>query len=433
MRRSTWILKSKIFSFFLDARIKATEGKDGVVLHREVLSIFIFCKKHLIMSERMIELQRARLLASKGASNSTGVSPGGAGLNGSQISSPVPGGPSTTFAGESTATHQTPQQAAIAAMRVEDIHMQRFLHKLQDRNDAKAQSSSGPTVPVVLSRRMLQKQGVGFLDETVAAIVSGAADRFLGTVLQQAMACRDQRLKGAEMAREAKNRRKRHMDQYEADTAERRRRKQESEEQREKNNLAAISAAEALKKSGLKRNENVESPSKSKKKKKPHDVTRNGNGSKSRGENIAADGDDDSYDSIDEEEQYYREVYGDSVGIDNKDVEDDEDDTLILRDLSRPLEAWGFHVDGKAGMEPSAVDESDEDDDDSESAEEADEENEGEEDAGSDEEKAMESGSKKAAPNSSNAAKSPEIEKGSRKSSASPRPPSRAPTPVKLS
>ncbi|GAX15019.1 hypothetical protein FisN_12Lh285 [Fistulifera solaris] len=380
------------------------------------------------MSERMIELQRARLLASKGAASSAAVSSGAAGTNGSQITSPVSGIPA--MGSESVASHQTPQEAALAAMRTEDMHMQRFLHKLQDRNDAKAQSTSGPTVPVVLSRRMLQRQGVGYLDETVAALVSGAADRFLGTVLQQAMVCRGQRLKGAEMAKEARNRRKRHIAQYDADTAERRRRKQEREEQREQDNLAAIGAAEALKK-GSKRTDNLESPSKSKKKKQD-ELSKIGNGAKLKKDNTPADGDDESYDSIDEEEDYYRDTYGDASIGESQDVEEDEDDTLILRDLSRPLEAWGFCLDGKAGMEPMAADESDADDDDSESAEDADEGNEINDDDESDEDMIVDTETKKSTQNASNAAKSPDTEKGSRKTATSPKPQSRAPTPVKL-
>jgi hypothetical protein len=81
----------------------------------------------------------------------------------------------------------------------------------------------------------LQKQGVGYLDDTVAAVVSASADRFLATVLHQAAACRDQRLKGAELAQEAARHRKRHMQHYEADSDDRQRRKEEKEKKRERN------------------------------------------------------------------------------------------------------------------------------------------------------------------------------------------------------
>jgi len=314
------------------------------------------------MSERMIELHRAKLLATGTANNSTA---------GQSISN---GSPQQQVLNNrlpqqsvSPQIRQTPQQAAAAALRNEDMQMQRFIQQLQQRNDSRPTSVSAPTVPTPLSRRMLQKQGVGYLDDTVAAVASAAGDRFLATVLQQAVACRDVRLKGAEMAREATRHRKRHIQQYEADANERQRRKLEKEEKREKANLAAIEAAENLKKRGVsplpsKDGESV--ASKSKKKKKTDDLSTNGS---SRLKHLKDD-DEASYDSIDEEEEYYREYYGDNdMNVDED--EEDDDEMLILRDLARPLEAWGYHVTGKEGMDPTTQDSEVEDENDLSDAE----------------------------------------------------------------
>jgi hypothetical protein len=295
------------------------------------------------MSERMIELQRARLLGAKGSNGGTPASTPT--QNGSQkiMSGQAPG---SLPVGQA---HQTPQQAAAAAVRLEDLQMQRFFHRLQARDDTRPDASSGPTVPTALSRRILQKQGVGYLDDTVAAVVSASADRFLATVLHQAAACRDQRLKGAELAREAARHRKRHMQHYEADSDDRQRRKEEKEKKREKANIAAVEAAEVLTKSGktpAKEGEPTATKSKKKKKVVVDDSATNGRKPKPQHE----EDDDDSYDSVDEEEDYYRNYYGDGNVNGGKDDDEEDDETLILRDIARPLEAWDFHLTGKEGM-----------------------------------------------------------------------------------
>lgn len=207
---------------------------------------------------------------------------------------------------------------------------------------------------------------MGYLDDTVAAIVSGAADRFLGTVLQQAAACRDQRLKGAEMALEARRQRKRHIQQYEADVAERTRRRIEIEQQRQNDNLAAISTAEAIKKGGSKGGDSSPNKPTSKKKKKvdPEETQLNGNKKKQKDDDNGDD-DEDSYDSIDEEEDYYRDHLDiNDGGYHSDNVDDEEDDeVLILRDIARPLQAWNFHLNGKLGLDPTteAMDHDDDD------------------------------------------------------------------------
>jgi len=303
------------------------------------------------MSERMIELQRARMLAQLGG-----------------IGGPMP----TASPGSAvTAGRNVPQETAVSALETEDRQMQRFLNRLQMRDDAQqlvTDSSSGPTVPTALSRRMLHRQGVGYLDDAVAAVASASADRFLATVLHQAVACRDQRLKGAEMANAARRQRKRHMEQYEADTDDRRRRKEAAEKQREKANLAVISAADALKKGGSaaskKEPDGATKGNKTKKLTPAGDATKINGTKKAAAKPPSRDNDEESYDSIDEEEEFYQNYYGDPGDSDDS---DEEDETLRLIDLKRPLEAWDFHITGKLGLDATEAekedDESDDDDD----------------------------------------------------------------------
>lgn len=257
---------------------------------------------------------------------------------------------------------QTPEEAAFAQVMLEDSHIQRFIHRLQRRNDSHptSDSFSGTTVPTALARRTLHRQGVGFLDDTVAAVISASADRFLATVLQQGIACRDQRLKGSEMAKEAARHRKRHMQHYDADSDDRKRRKEDSEKGREDHHLKAIAAGEALKKGGK------AAEDRKKKKKKTEEATTQVNGVTNK--TATEDDDDESYDSIDEEEEYYQKRHDpdplETRGKTNLD-EDEDDDTLQLRDLVRPLEAWRFHLTGKEAIE-TMLPESDEESDDDE-------------------------------------------------------------------
>ena len=58
------------------------------------------------------------------------------------------------------------------------------------------------TVPVALSRRILNKQGVDFTPESnIDAVLSFAGDRFIASVLQQAILCRSHRLEGEALLR----------------------------------------------------------------------------------------------------------------------------------------------------------------------------------------------------------------------------------------
>lgn len=335
----------------------------------------------------MIELQRARLLAA-GKGSKTGQSahypngspPGAAPSHSTHSYLPITPQP-----------QQTPHEAATAAMHTEDRQMDRFIQRLHlQRDDSRpGDASTGPTVPTALSRRMLQRQGIGFLDSTVAAVASAAADRFLATVLQQAVACRDQRLKGADLDRVAAMQRQRHKRQYREDADDRRRRKQEQEDKRTKYNLAVIAAADALKQkntdaaaksaalAAASDKDGDADASKAKKRKKTTADTSTMVNGRRRGIDSLSD-DELSYDSVDEEEKYYRRYYNDTGDDENEiqsDNEVDDDETMILRDLARPLEAWDFDVSGKEGMyrlidNQEAADDEPSDDDDSESVDE---------------------------------------------------------------
>jgi hypothetical protein len=306
------------------------------------------------MSERMIELQRARLLAAGKGNRSASNS------NGASSASPV---------------RQTPQEAATVAMMSEDDLVDRFAHRLYaQRDDARTASASAPTVPTALSRRILHQQGAGYLDTTVAAVVSAAGDRFLATVLQQALACRNQRLKGAELVRGAQRSRQLHMETYDADVQERRKRKLERKKKQTAIYHNAIQAALVLKKlppppPRATGDGDAASSNMTKKRKKKVDEAAAAAAAASFGSRLHKYKEEDeeaSYDSLDEEEEYYRQYFGPGVTKKLNPDDEEEDEMLILRDLARPLEAWDFHVTGKYGMQPAEdrpenEDESDED------------------------------------------------------------------------
>jgi hypothetical protein len=246
-----------------------------------------------------------------------------------------------------------PEHDAVMALRTEDQQMRSFLNRMQRRDDGHHldATSSGPTVPTALSRRLLHKQGVGFVDDTVCAIASASADRFLATLLHQAGACRDQRLKGAEEGQRARKHRKRHIEQYLADTDGRRQRKLEYERQRERANLKAIAVADASRRGGgaaSKKDADGNTNTKKTKKATPDGFDTETSKVHGIARPEAPDGDDDSHDSLDDEEEYYQQYYDDQ-GDGSDDDEDDE--TLQLTDISRPLQAWDFYVAGKLGEE----------------------------------------------------------------------------------
>lgn len=373
------------------------------------------------MSERMIELQRKRLLAAGKGSRKNSATGASSAANGGASTAPP---------------RQTPQQAAAAAMLTEDQLLDRFIQRLHQRDDSRADSVGAPTVPTALSRRLLHKQGVGYLDGTVGAVVSAAGDRFLATVLQQTLACRNERLKGAALVRSAARTRQRHWEQYEADVEYRRKRKLEVQEKQTQICHNALKAAESLKKFPPATNttnsnaNDTETPTSKKKKKKTDDGATSGantaNGSRLK---LKDDLDEEaSINSLDEEEAYHRDYFGDVAHGKNLENDDEDDDIVILRDLSRPLQAWGFHVTGKHGLQPvdqtvDSEDESDEEESDDAEAGMADSD---EDDAGDDDDADEMDGKMTPVPKSAaDKKKSSPASDSKRKSATSP-----APTPV---
>jgi hypothetical protein len=359
----------------------------------------------------MIELQRAKL----------GLPPAGVTPSMNASKSTMGGKNLSAINNGSVAKQPTPNEVATASLLSEDAQIERFINRLQRRDKKitgtqynhnhnhhhQLPSNNGSTVPNALSRRMLQRQGVGYLDDTVASVVSSSADRFLATVLQQSIACRDQRLKGAAMARKAAKQRKRHMQHYDEDMGDRKRRKDAIAKARETMAVHTIDVADALRKGGGGKSttsgaastpatatatattttttvDNNSTTTIKKKKKRgtksaPASATANGPVKLDPAiENLAKEEDEEEYDSIDEEEEYYQEnvveVTRERVKLTNGNEEDDddeedddeddddeddeeEDDTLLLRDIVRPLEAWNFHLNGKEAIVTEDIDE----------------------------------------------------------------------------
>jgi hypothetical protein len=309
------------------------------------------------MSERMIELQRARLLAVKGSKSgasqitSTQQIP----QTTSSARSEVSGRPASAAKGTST------QQLAAASALSDDADMSLFFEMLQKhRDDNRADVLSGPTVPTALSRRILQREGVGYLDSTVAVLASAMADRFLATLIHQSVVCRDHRLKGCEFARETEKYRRRHQRLHRDSVQNRWKRKLANQQKREMSNLAIVQVAENVKAKGSLSKESSKDGDvtiKSKKKKKATsagDQQLGVSNTNSNAQTRENDSDDAlSFDSIDEEEDYYGRYYSETR-ITDSGTDDEEDEMIILRDFERSLEAWNFSVAGKSGVDPTS-------------------------------------------------------------------------------
>lgn len=75
--------------------------------------------------------------------------------------------------------------------------------------DMAAAINSSTTVPAALTRRVLNRQGVGYIPGShVDTMVSLAADHFLASVLQQAIICQRRRLEGEAMIKKDRNERR---------------------------------------------------------------------------------------------------------------------------------------------------------------------------------------------------------------------------------
>lgn len=228
----------------------------------------------------------------------------------------------------------------------------KFRHKLC--NIKNANISIGPTVPDALSKRTLNKQGVNYMDESVPAIMSAAADQFLATVLQQSMICRDRRLQGEEIAKKEKR----------ALNKLKKRRKQELKQKQQKRLKLEQDLENALQKSNINGTGKMKKGPSSVSNKLIQDVER-------------AIDEDEVNDRIDEEWDYYEKYTrngddsndGDDQGIEDDVSDDDENDdddedenkfTLQLRDVVRPLEAWNVCCSGKIGLSIQTMDQDDE-------------------------------------------------------------------------
>jgi hypothetical protein len=222
-----------------------------------------------------------------------------------------------------------------------------------------------PTTPQNLSRRILHKQGVGFLDDAVSLLLSAASDRFLATVLTQATACRDRRLEGYKALLVERKARKRHRRKVLKERIERERRCKEEIDKKRKEADEVIKEHEEGKKA-----------------KAPSLATGTGAAASTATEALSfsikkADIDrmnefrtDNA--EMDAEEDYYHSCFGnkgdddnagekDTLDEENEEESDDDDDSddeiddkqydLLLRDIVRPLGAWGFDLTAKVGFD----------------------------------------------------------------------------------
>jgi hypothetical protein len=194
-----------------------------------------------------------------------------------------------------------------------------------------------PTTPQNFSRRILHTQGCGYYDDACSLLLSAAADRFLATVLTQAKACRDRRLEGQKSLLVERRERKRHRRRVWKERIERDKRFNEDIDKRRKvveegkkpesNSLTTSSVSDGL---------TLKTP----------DLD---GLAEFRKENA----------DLDAEEDYYHSYYGngDDEGKNGEEEESDDDDSdeeiddkqydLLLRDIVRPLGAWGFDVSSK--------------------------------------------------------------------------------------
>ncbi len=299
-----------------------------------------------------------------------------------------------------------------------------------------------PTTPQNLSRRILNRQGVGYLDDAVSIIMSALSDRFLATVLVQAMACRDRRIEGNKAKLTEMKARKRHHRRVLKQI--RNRNKKMDTEKGNRRRLAeeVVADAENIDSEGAAASGYATATSQTKKK-SPAASANSSTAAKSSistksptstsvQANEAANGSvgplfqlteaqkqkvtefQDQEADIDAEEEYYRSYYGkkaedsndeggkENQGVSNSepdnnahvdeeseddeesDEEEEEEDErhydLLLRDLVRPLSAWGFDLAGKLGFDVRDDDNSDAEESGAEDANTEDDEAEVEED-----------------------------------------------------
>lgn len=315
---------------------------------------------------------------------------------------------STTFS-SSTASATPP--SATALMDEHDAKLHTFLYLLSEESSSSSLRNSAnitnknkqavggrTTVPEQLTRRILNRQGVNFIDETVGSIVSIAADKFLATVLSQSIACRDHRLEGEEV----RNQHQRFQQKYQR---KRKRkdiqiaRKKQAKEALQQAKLTLVQANQALSQVSTSSNINTaaihnllpnatSTPTnlmmkpKNKKEiiaslqqalatahsnltnieKSTAKLTTESKTNKPQQQNgnilvqptlypstSSDDEDEDDDDWIEENEEEDKE---------QSDEEDDDDERYVLQlcDVVRPLESWGIHLNGRVGLVSSILD-----------------------------------------------------------------------------
>ena len=200
---------------------------------------------------------------------------------------------------------------------------------------------------------------MGFSDPLVSTVVSCAADRFLATVLSQALVCRDRRFKGEELARKEKREvervRKRRRTEHSKIANKKQSLETELEEfvnfkkgqkspqkQDKKGSSELIKLLETNTFDGIGKKDCLDEEEDHYDKLDTSTSTRTGNNG-----NTNSDGDGDSHKDNEGGNRSYEEDESDE---DDDDDDDDDRDILQMRDLVRPLEAWGLSLTGKMGL-----------------------------------------------------------------------------------
>jgi len=256
------------------------------------------------------------------------------------------------------------QQPASAALLDEDTKLQAFLHLIASVDEAPQRFFT--CVPPPLVRRILESQGVSYLDSHVAHLASLAADKFLATLVSQSVACRGHRIKGddalASETLEHREYRKRRRKEF----ADQLRKKQSKERTTSEAKVKLVAAHRAL---------TVATKDKSKRKKESitslqhtlmnaHEAVKQqlANGmddDDEDGDEEDTDQDDTSLANDDNEDYLYLHGANDDdqeslkTQKDEEDEDDEEDENrfaLQLRDTVRPLQAWGIQLTGKIGV-----------------------------------------------------------------------------------
>ena len=216
------------------------------------------------------------------------------------------------------------------------------------------------TVPIALSRRILNRQGVEYMPGShVDTVMSLAGDRFLASVLQQAIICRGHRLEGeALLRRERVERRKQ--------KRERRKEKIKVAQARKNDWKARLTTAEETLKN-LEKPQHISSTSsvgsasvksKKKSKKEKSDEKSVGSSKKTLRDIVKspAPETDELEKKIDNDELFSEtdwEEWGDGSQLEDissdedDDSDDDEDMTLRIQDVVRSVRSYGFDLSGK--------------------------------------------------------------------------------------